>query len=293
MPGSAATDSTPHYASLRFVTPGYFAALGTPMRMGRNLGDADTSTSPLVAVVSESFVRQHWPDENPLGRVFTIGLAERMVVGVVGDVKVRGLERDSEPQAYLPAAQQPDGGLAFYRPQDLVVRSSVPPETLVPAVRAIVARADPEQPVANVRLLEDVVGDETAPRLVQVRILGAFAALALVLAAIGIHGTLAFNVAARTREIGVRLALGASPGRILARVLGEGLGLAALGVTIGGLAALGIGRLMQSLLAGVDPADLSTLAVASGLAGVMTLGGSILPALRAMRVDPLDAIRSE
>src|SRR5690606_14319456 len=183
--------------------------------------ESDTSASVMSAVVSESFVRRHWPGVNPLGRVFTIAFSERTVVGVAGDVRVRGLERESEPQVYLPAAQQSDGGLIFYRPQDLVIRTALSPAALVPAVRAIIAKADSEQPVASVLSLAEVVEAETAPRTVQLRVLGAFAFLAMLLAAVGIHGLLAFTVAARTREIGVRLALGATPRQIVARVVGS------------------------------------------------------------------------
>lgn len=291
MPGSAATDLTPHYASLRFVTPGYFDAIGTAVLMGRDVTEQDTGESVMAAVVSESFVRDHWPGINPLGRQFTIGLAERTVVGVVRDIRVRGLERDSEPQVYLPASQQPDGGLIFYRPQDLVIRSAVPPASLAPSVRAIIAKADPEQPIADLRTLAEVVEAQTAPRTAQVRVLGAFALLALLLAAVGIHGLLAFTVSARTREIGVRLALGATPRQIVARVIGSGLWLALLGVVAGLIGALAAGRLLRALLAGVDPTDTTTLAVASAVAVLMTLAGTLVPAWRAMRIDPVRAMR--
>jgi predicted permease len=291
MPGSTATDATPHYASLRFVTPGYFDAIGTPLVMGRDVAERDTSNSVMTAVVSESFVRQHWPGANSLGRQFTIAFSERTIVGVVGDVRVRGLERESEPQVYLPAAQQSDGGLLFYRPQDLVIRSAVSPTALVPSVRAIIAKADPEQPIADLRTLADVVEAETAPRTAQLRVLGAFAVLALLLAAVGIHGLLAFTVSARVREIGVRLALGATPRHIVARVVGSGLTLAALGVVAGLLGALAVGRLLQALLAGVNPSDTATFVVATAVAVTMTLAGTVVPAWRAMRIDPVTAIR--
>ena len=173
--------------------------------------------------MSESFAQKYWPGENPLGRHFEFGLSVRTVVGVVGDVRVRGLERESEPQVYLPYRQVDDGSLPFYVPKDLVIRASGDPLRLVPAVRGILRRADPEQPVSNVRLLRDIVDAETTPRLVQLRVLGAFAVLALVLAATGIHAVLSFLVAGRRREIGVRLALGAPRRRILRMVVGLSL----------------------------------------------------------------------
>ncbi|MCC7125826.1 MAG: ABC transporter permease [Acidobacteria bacterium] len=280
-------------ASLRFVTPGFFEAIGTPFISGRDVSASDTRTTPLVAVVSQSFARQHFPDRDPIGQAFAIAFGARTIVGVVGDIRVRGLERDSEPQVYLPASQQMDGQLGFYAPADLVVRSSVPPTTLIPAVRSIIAKADPQQPISRVMLLENVVAEETAPRRVQLRVVGAFAGVALILAAIGIHGLLAFTVSARTREIGVRLALGATPRRILGDVLGQGVTLAIAGVVIGGIAALGVGRLMQSLLAGVNPADTTTLLLAGLVVAVMSIAGALLPAWRAMRIDPITALRTD
>ncbi len=280
-------------ASLRFVTPGFFDAVRTPIVRGRDVSFGDTADAPFVAVVSESFARDHWPGQDPLGRRFHMAFQDRIVIGVAGDIKVRGLERESEPQVYVPSAQVPDGGLIFYAPQDLVIRASVPLETLVPSVRAIVAGADPEQPVANVRSLQDVVEAETAPRLAQLRVLGGLTAMAFVLAGVGIYGLLAFSVAARTREIGIRMALGASKGRVLTMVFGGGVRLAMLGIAVGGMLAVAAGRTMQSLLAGVSPSDTRTLVAAALLALVVTLAGSLLPALRAARVDPLVSVRFE
>jgi len=134
----------------RFVTPGFFAAAGIPIRQGRDVGEADTRSAPFVAVVSESFARDHFPGASAIGRRFKMAFAERLVVGVVRDIRVRGLERPSEPQVYLPSGQVPDGGLILYAPKDLIVRAETSLEPLVPAIRAIVARADPEQPISDV-----------------------------------------------------------------------------------------------------------------------------------------------
>lgn len=285
--------SSARTASLRFVTPRFFAAMGIPLRQGRDVRDSDTMDTPLVAVVSESFAREHWPDRNPIGRQFAIGLRDRRVVGVVGDVHVRGLERESEPQVYLPSAQVPDGGLIFYAPKDLVIKASVPPASLVAAVRAIVARADPRLPVSNVQPLADIVDAETAPRRVQLGVLGSFAGIAILLAAIGIHGLLAFTVSSRTREFGVRMALGAEPARLFGRVLGEGLMLAAAGVVLGVVLSLWAGRAMESLLAGVSPVDGATLATAVVSCLVTAAAGSTWPAVRVLRINPIAAIREE
>jgi len=286
-------DGSQRAASLRFVTPGYFSALRIPLTLGRDLSESDTLDRPLVALVSESFVRRYWPGDDPLGRRFQFGFQERTVVGVVGDVRFRGLERTSEPQVYLPYKQVPDGAIGFYAPKDLVIHSSSDPEPLLPAVRRIIQNTDPELPVSDVRLLADVVDAETAPRRTQIRVLGVFAVISLLLAGIGIHGLLSFAVSQRTSEIGLRMALGARSGDILTLVLRQGALLAATGAVLGLLLAYAAGRAMEALLAGVKPGDLVTFLTASALAFLMTLSGSLLPALRAVRVDPTTAIRTE
>jgi ABC-type antimicrobial peptide transport system permease subunit len=183
--------------------------------------------------------------------------------------------------------------LIFYMPQDLVVRSSTAASMLVPAVRAIIARADPTLPVSDIRLLSDIVEAETAPRTAQLRVLGAFAAVALVLAGIGLHGLLAYMVSTQFREIGVRIALGAASRDIVAMVAGRGLVLASFGAALGVALAYIAGRSMESLLAGVSPADALTYSAAIGLVLLVTGVGTLVPAVRAVRIDPLTAIRAE
>jgi putative ABC transport system permease protein len=280
-------------ASLRFITPGFFATLGIPLREGRDVGDADTFDAPFVAVVSRSFADRYWPGESPLGHHFLFAFRDRTIVGVVGDIRVRGLERSSEPQVYLPPRQVPDGWLAFYDPKDLVVRSTAPAGSLLPAIRRIVADADPEQPISDVQTLSQVVEGDTAPRSVQADVLRAFAAIAVLLAGIGIHGLLSFTVSNREREIGVRIALGARAGDILRLILREGALLAGGGVLLGVALAYIAGRMLQSLLLGVSPADAATFLVATAVTLAMTLVGSLRPAVRAVRVDPMSAMRAE
>ena len=280
-------------ASMRFVTPGFFATMHVPVRMGRDVSDRDTMTTQFVAVVSESFVRRYWPGRSALGRTFNFATKERTIVGVVGDIRVRGLERDSEPQVYLPYKQVDDGWFWGYTPKELAVSAATPLAQLVPAVRAIIRNADPQQPITGVRPMTDIIDLETASRTVQVRVLAGFALVAFLLAAIGIHGVLSFTVSARTQEIGVRIALGAQRRDILAMVMTRGVLLVGAGLLPGLLAAYFAGRALQALLVGLTPGDGPTFATAIGLTLLMALAGTLLPALRALRVDPIRAIRSE
>lgn len=289
--GKVEDESTAQRASFRQVTPGFFATMETPITRGRDFDPRDTADSPLVVMVSESFVQRHWPDRDPIGRRLTLGGRERTVVGVAGNIRVRGLERESEPQVYLPAAQgQPYAG---YYPRELVVRTAVPPASLTAAIRSVIDGLDPEMPIADVRTLREVVDGETAPRRVQVIVLSSFAAIAALLAAIGVHGLLSFNVSSRARDIGVRMALGASRASIVRMVVANAAVLAAAGVALGGVLAFAAGSAMRALLAGVSPMDPLTLAGAVVLAAGMTLSGTLLPVLRAVRVDPIAVIRDE
>jgi len=215
------------------------------------------------------------------------------VTGVVGDIRARGPERESEPQVYVPCQQVPDGSIISYVPKDLVVRIATPAASVLPALRQIIAGADAELPVTDVRMLSDVVDAETEPRAVQARALAVFALIAFLLAAFGIHGLLSFTVSSRAQELGVRLALGAQRTDILAMILRDAARLAAAGMACGAAAAWLAGSSMRALLAGVDPADLPTFSAAVGLCGLMAVSGSLIPAMRAIRVDPASAIRVE
>jgi len=291
--GQATTRGQAKNATSRFVTPGYFETLGIPIRRGRDVSDTDEPGQPRVAVVSESFAKRYWPNEDPIGRRFGFpDTVRRTVVGVVGDVRMRGPDRVSEPQVYL-AYKQIEDDQDVYRPKDLVIRSSVPPTTLIPAVRRIVRQADPQQPISNIKTMSAIVSDVTAARSVQVRVLVAFAAVAFLLAAIGIHGLLSFTVSSRRHEIGVRMALGAQRSQIVYLIMRQGFLLAAVGVVPGMFIAYAAGRAMQSLLAGVEPADTITFIGAGALCLVMTLVGSLVPTLRAARVDPATAFRAD
>ncbi len=280
-------------ASLRYVTPGFFSTMNVPLRAGRDVRDTDTINTQFVAVVSESFVKRHWPGQDPLGRQFNFAFKDRTIVGVVGDVRIRGLERDSEPQVYLPYRQVDDGWLLVYSPSALVLRASTPLAPLVPSVRAIIRAADPQQPISDVRPMVDIIDAETASRAVQVRVLAGFALLAFLLAAIGIHGVLSFAVSQRTPEIGVRIALGARRRDILSMVMKHGTLLVAAGLVPGLALAYVAGRSLQTLLNGVSPLDGPTFGAVIGLTLLMAVAGTLLPTLRALRIDPITAIRAE
>jgi putative ABC transport system permease protein len=279
-------------ASLRFVTPGFFLTMGIPLLAGRDVRQTDSHTAPYVALVSQSFVRRYWPGENPLGRHIDIGNHDRIVIGIVGDIRVRGPERSSEPQVYV-SWQQPDDVSTWYAPKDLAVRTTGDPASLVSSLRRIIHAADPTQPISEVRTMTDIVEEQTASRRAQLTVLGAFGAIALLLAAIGIHGLLAFAVSSRTQEIGVRMALGAQQADIFGMTISEGFKLAAIGTVLGIAFAYGAGQLLQSLLAGVKPWDPGVLTVVIIFSLTMTVASSLLPAIRAVRVDPITAVRAE
>jgi predicted permease len=297
VPGEA---GTPETAALRLVSSGFFDTTGTPLRAGRDFNDSDGLDAPPVAIVSESFIRRYWPNQDPIGRTFHFDLKdfpfaeqERTIVGVVGDVRFRGLERQSEPQVYLASKQLPDRTSTFYAPKELVVRSSIEEAALVPAVRSIIRRADREMPISEVRTLREVVDLQTGPRSTQLRLVGAFAGLSLLLASIGIHGLLSFAVGQRRSEFGLRIALGAQRRDILSIVLRDGFVLAAAGTGLGLILSYFAGQSIQALLAGVAAADPVTFALTAVVAFTMTLSGSLLPALRATRADPTAVIRGD
>jgi predicted permease len=301
--GVAADPVEQRSASLRLVTPGFFETLRVPLRAGRDFagGDARDPAAPVVegqpistpAIVSESFAREFLGGAEALGRRFRIAFYDATIVGIAGDVRVRGLERTSEPQVYLPSAMVPDGALVFYTPRDLVIRSTGSLDALVAPVRAAIGRADPQQPISDIRPLEAIVSAETAPRRAQLAVLAGYAAAAMLLAAVGLHGLLAFIVSSRTREIGVRLALGARPASILGMVLRRGAVLAGGGVIAGLAAACAVGQTLHAVLAGVSPTDPLTFVGAALIALAAALIGSSWPAVRASSVDPAVATRAE
>jgi predicted permease len=287
--GPRSDDAVSH----RWITPQYFRTMGIPLRRGRDVAESDTGERPWVAVVSASFVEQFWPGQDPIGKTFGHRGRERTVVGVVGEVRVRGLERTSEPQMYLPAPQTTEEFGPAFDGKDLVIRHSGQGEALVAAVREIVRRVDPEQPISDVRSMEEVLAGDTAPRRAQLQVLGVLAAVAILLAGVGIYGLLAYAVSQRSQEIGVRLALGADPARVGRMIFADGMRLALIGIVPGVLGAYLAARGMTALLFGVTPGDPATFAAAVGVTLLMTFAGSLVPALRAVRVTPMSVLRAE
>jgi putative ABC transport system permease protein len=291
IPGQDMRNARTNGVSHRWITPGYFRTLGIPLHRGRDVEDADAITRPWVAVVSQSFADRYWPKEDPIGKQFRHRNQTRTVVGVVGNVRVRGLERSSEPQMYLPAQQADEGNPANFDPKDLVVRHAASADALVAAIREIVRSADPEQPISDVRPLDAVLAGDTATRRAQLQVLGVLAVVAVLLSGVGIYGLLAYMVSQRAREIGVRLALGAEPAQVGRMIFGDGMRLALFGIVPGVLAAYGVGRWMSALLFGVSPADPATFVTAVAVAIVIAFAGSLVPALRAVRVTPMSVLK--
>ncbi len=287
------TRSAGNVASMRFVTPEFFDALSIPIQSGRAMQESDTAGRPYVAVVSESFVQRYSPGQDAIGKHFDFGFHDREVVGIVRDIHVRGLERISEPQVYLSYKQVPDGDLVYYAPKALIVRSTQPPEQLIPAIREIIHAADSEQPVGKVRTLETIVAGDTEPRAVQLRVLIAFTAVAIFLAGLGIYGLLSFAVTMRRQEFGIRMALGAQNKDIFGIVFRQGALLAVAGLIPGLALAYIAAKLMESLLAGIKPADSLTFSTAAILCFVTAILGALVPAFRATRVDPASVMRAE
>jgi putative ABC transport system permease protein len=283
-------DQAPN-ANRRSVAGEYFDALGLTLLDGRVFDRRDGAAAPAVVVVNRTFARRHWPEGTPLGRRMRFGSGPsntspwREVVGVVADLRHQALDEAPRAEVYMPLAQSPAGTMS------VVVAASESPERMTEVVRATVRALDPDLPIANVRSMEEVVSGALLPQRLATVLVGAFAALALVLAALGLYGVVAYSVARRTQEIGVRIALGATGPGVLRLVVGQGMRLVAAGVAAGLAGAWGVTRLLASLLYGVSPTDPVAFSLAAVLLGLVALLAAALPAWRASRLDPMTALR--
>jgi putative ABC transport system permease protein len=276
-------------AMTRGVTGDYFRAIGIPLIAGRFFNDADTAASQPVAIVDETLAKRFWPQGGAIGGRVITDANEKVeeIVGVVGKVKPDKLDGDDWPTIYMPHSQKHDQTMI------LVVRTAGEPMAAAQAVVRTVRDLDAEQPVADVRPMDRVVDEAVAGARFNTVALAIFAAIAFLLAAIGIYGVISYDVTARTNEIGIRMALGAQSGDVVKLILGHGARLAAYGIAIGLVLAFGLTRLMASMLFGVSPRDFYTFAAISALLGAVALAASYLPSRRAMALEPAVALRHE
>jgi len=284
----------------RQVSPDYFRAMGVALRQGRAFNAGDDERAMPVAAINETMARQFWPGESPVGQRFKVGSPDSpepwlTIVGVVADVRQMGADAPVKAEMYVPYWQFPRGSRVYslFTPRDLVIRTTASPTSLVPAVREAVRDVDPYQPLSNIRTMSEVLDRVTAQRRVGMILLTAFAALALLLAALGIYGVLSFFVVQHTREIGIRMALGAQRGNVLRLVVGQGMLLTFVGIAIGLAGAFALTRVMASLLYGVSATDPLTFVGVPMLLATVALIACYIPARRAMKVDPMIALRYE
>lgn len=275
-------------AEQRTITPGYLDAVGIPIARGRGFTAGDDADAPPVAIIDETFARAHWPNESPLGQRIHVWRATREIVGIVRGARIMTPGEAPVPVIYLPWAQVPRR-----RSATAVVRSSASPETLLPAIRATVTSISSDAPVIHPRPLRAVVGQSLGAHTLRTSVLGVFGIAALLLAAVGVAGVLATNVVRRRREIGVRLALGAKAWNVAALVVGRGMRMVAIGLIAGAALSLLTGRVLRTMLYGVDALDPISLAVVAVLLAVTALLAAALPAFHAARTDPMTVMRAE
>jgi putative ABC transport system permease protein len=270
----------------------YLQTMGARLVDGRFFTDADAALSIPPVIINETFARHYWPHESAVGHRLSFNRTPptwRTIVGVVADVRERGYDQATKPELYATVSAVNDG----YTPDYLVLRTQGDPNALVQSARRIIASVDAEQPVSEVRTMDEIVDLNVADRQQQMTLLGSFAALALILASIGLYGVLSYAVTQRSREIGLRMALGASASSVIRMIVGRGLALTGAGLAIGTITALIATRAMKNLLYGVAATDPLTFAGVAALLGIIALIACWAPALRASRVDPITVLRDE
>jgi putative ABC transport system permease protein len=284
-------------AKFRAAGGAYFAALRIPLLRGRLFDASDAERSPKVVIINEAAERLYWPNEDPIGKRILSGFDKDQwskIIGVIANVKHTGLDAETNPETYYHFLQIPPEAVPLAEAtMALVMRTSTAPQAMISAVRDAIRGLDPEQPVYDVRTMEQVRDDSVAQPRFRTVLLGIFASLAVLLAAIGLYGVMAYSVTQRTNELGVRMALGAEPSYILRLVLGNGLVLTAIGLVIGLAIAVGCARIVAGLLFDVPATDFATFGISSLLVFSVAAMASVIPALRATRVDPVSALRTE
>jgi predicted permease len=272
------------------VSPSWFRTMRVPMQAGREFTDADNATAPKVVIVNQALAHRYWPNQSPVGKHIVVGRqAPSEVIGVASDVKNRGLALDAQPQIYMPFPQLPWGNM------NLLMRTANDPHALISAVRGQISAIDADQPVTSIQTVSELMEGSLAQPRFMMLLLGVFSAMALVLAMVGIYGVLAYSVAQRRQELGIRMALGASRSDILRLVVKYGFTLTAAGIAIGMVLAIALSWIMASMLSGilyrVSARDLTTFVLAPLLFLVIALFASYMPARRATQVDPNEAVR--
>jgi hypothetical protein len=265
---------------------GYFSALRIPLRAGR-LFDAGDATGPAVVILSEAAATRHFPGEQPLGHRISLGDMEAEIVGVVGNIRRASLTDDPRADLYFPFER------VMPPTTTLFLRASGDPTSTLPSVRAAIRQIEPQAVLDETRTLAAIAEDSAAVTRLATRLLGGFAVLALLLAAVGVYGVMAYRVRRRTRELGTRLALGATPGGIVWLVLGQSGRVVAVGLAVGAVAAVAFGRTLSSVLFNVAPWDPGVLASTAALLAAVSLVASYLPARRASRVNPATVLTAE
>jgi putative ABC transport system permease protein len=277
--------------NVRVSDAGYFSAMGIPLLRGRNFSDVELSEARHVIIISESLAQQYFPGEDPLGKRINVVMFDNPnfteIIGIVGDVRYDSLTDQAEPTVYFP---HPELTYSF---MTIVIRTTGDPAAIASAARSELREIDPNQPVSDVRTMEQVMADTLGRARFNTLLLGLFAGLATLLAAVGIFGVMNYSVTVRTREIGMRMALGAERGEVLMLILRQGLSLTLIGIGTGLAGALALTRVMSGLLFGVKATDPLTFAAIVGLLTVVSAIACYLPARRATKVDPLVALRYE
>lgn len=293
------TDNERNWTLLYLDQPDYLKAMGIPLQRGRFFTTHDDAHSALVAVVDEAFARKYFPNQDPLGKrvnLELVGAAE--IVGVVGHIRQWGLDvgndRFVQAQIHLPVLQTPDQFMPMVaRGMTVVLRAGGSPLSLMPAIRQVVGQMNNEQVIYNVQTMDSIVSWSLAVRRFSMILLALFASLALILASVGIYGVISYTVGQRSREIGIRVALGAGRKDVLRSIVGQGARMSVIGVAIGIVAALALARLMSTMLYGVGPSDPVTFVAVAALLMAVALIACYIPARRALRIDPIDTLRCE